>query len=128
MIKKILNLKGINYWYLASAIALNLFWTIAIALFLSTLLLKQVQDSTGLMPVILLLATFLGPFMIGWVVGNMAADLRGPTYGVYGSLGGAVILLAVASSTGSMGFILAIVAIAGGLNGGMVSLRRGLRD
>ena len=33
-IRRLLSLKGINVWYLASAVALNLFWTLLVALFI----------------------------------------------------------------------------------------------
>lgn len=129
IVKRIMNLKGINFWYLASGIALNLFWTMVIAMLFSALFLKQAPGGEGgLMAVLLMLLIFLGPFIIGWIVGNMAADLHGPTYGVYGSLGSAIVLLIAALPTGFTGIMLIIAAIAGGLNGGLLSLRGRLKD
>jgi hypothetical protein len=123
-LKRLLNLKGINLWYLASAVALNLFWTISMALIISMLFLKQYQGGASTVQLLLMVATFLGPFLIGWIVGAMAADGRGPTYGVYGSLGSIVVLVIVALPTGLLGIMLIVAAFSGGFNGGLFSIRQ----
>ncbi len=118
------NLKGINYWYLASAIVLNLFWTLGIGLVLTILVQEQALGDSGNFQLILLIVSFIGPFLIGLLIGRMAADGRGPTYGLYGSFGSVGVLLSVALPSGIVGLMLIVVAIAGGLNGGMASIRR----
>jgi|WetSurMetagenome_2_1015567.scaffolds.fasta_scaffold679527_1 hypothetical protein len=122
--KRLFNIKGLNLWYLASAVALNLFWTLFMALIISMLFLKQFQGGTTTIQLILMVATFLGPFLIGWIVGALAADGRGPTYGVYGSLGSIVVLVIVALPTGLLGIMLIVAAFSGGLNGGLYSIRQ----
>lgn len=121
--QRLLNLKGLNYWYLASAIALNLFWTLLIALVISLLLLKQFSADSSIFQLGLMAVTFVGPFLVGWIVGAMAADGRGPTYGVYGSFGSILILVIVALPTGVLGLMLIIAAFSGGVNGGLFSIR-----
>ena len=123
-LKRLLDLKGLNLWYLASAIALNLFWTLLVALFVSMLFIKQIKSGVSTVQMILMVVTFLGPFLIGWLVSSLAADGRGPTYGVYGSLSSVVVLVLVALPTGLLGVMLVVAAISGGLNGGLFSLRR----
>ena len=123
-LKRLLDLKGLNLWYLASAIALNLFWTLLVALFVSMLFIKQIKSGVSTVQMILMVVTFLGPFLIGWLVSSMAADGRGPTYGVYGSLGSIIVLVLVALPVGMLGIMLVFIAVAGGLNGGLFSLRR----
>jgi hypothetical protein len=122
--KRLLTIKGLNLWYLASAIGLNLFWTLLMALVLSTLFLKKEGGSTAAFQLIIMACSFLGPFVIAWVVGKLAADGRGPTYGVYGSFGSISILVIVALPTGVLGLMLIVAAFAGGLNGGLYSLQR----
>jgi len=121
--KWLFNLKGINYWYLASAIVLNLFWTLGAGLVLTMLIQEQVLSDSGNVQLILLVVSFIGPFLIGWLIGRMAADGRGPTYGLFGSFGSVGVLLSVALPSGIVGLMLIVVAIAGGLNGGMASIR-----
>jgi hypothetical protein len=122
--KWLLNLKGLNLWYLASAVVLNLFCTLMSALVISMLLVNRIDAKTTTFQVLLMATTFLGPFLIAWMIGSMAADGRGPTYGVYGSIGSIVILVMVALPTGLLGLMLIIAAFAGGLNGGLFSIRR----
>ena len=121
--KQLFTLKGINYWYLASAVALNLFWTLGFGLLVTNLFLQQMQANSETFQLILLAASFIGPFLIAWLIGRMAGDGRGPTYGIYGSFGRAVVLGVVALPSGLVGLMLIVAAIAGGLNGGMLSLR-----
>jgi hypothetical protein len=122
--KYLFNLTGINFWYLASAIALNLFWTLGIGLAVSVLIMQQVQSSAGILQLLLLAASFIGPFLIGFVIGRLAGDGRGPTYGLYGSLGSVGVLLVAALPAGLIGLMMIVAAVAGGLNGGLASIRR----
>lgn len=122
--KWLLNLKGVNYWYLASAVALNLFWTMGVGLAVTAFFLGQAQRDPGTTQLILLAASFIGPLVIGWMIGQMAADGRGPTYGFYGSFGSVGVLLATALSGGIVGLMMIVAAVAGGLNGGMAAIRR----
>ena len=121
-LNKLLDLKGINFLFLAAALALNLFWTL-ITTSTVAYLLSQNQVDAELVQVAMVLITFLGPLVIGWAVGRMAGDRRGPTYGVYGSLSTVMILAMAGLPTSVLGILLMLVAIAGGLNGGMLSLR-----
>jgi hypothetical protein len=119
---RLLTLKGINYWYLAAAIGINVLWSLSLALVVSILFLKQVQAGAAMVQILLIVAAFAGPFLVGWLTGRMAGDGRGPSYGVYGSLGSVMILLLLALPTGLLGIMMIMVSIAGGLNGGLFSL------
>ena len=74
-----------------------------------------------------MIAEFTGPFLIGWVCGWLAFDDRGPTYGVIGALGSVLIILITLLASGLIAVLLTIVALAGGFNGGLLSLYRGRR-
>ena len=121
--KDVFNLRGLNYWLLASGVGLNIIWTFFIFLFA-----LQFLESGGGNPAIvqlgMMIAVFLGAFLTGWLIGKWAADLRGPSYGVIGSLGSAGIILFVLAPTGIVGLLTALVALAGGFNGGLFALPR----
>jgi hypothetical protein len=72
-----------------------------------------------------MIGIFIGTLFIGWIIGKLAGDRRGPTYGIIGSLASAgVVLFLILPTGGIFGFLLALIAIAGGLNGGIFSLRQ----
>jgi len=120
--KKLLNLKGINLLFLAAAVILNLFWTVGASSLVAYLAGAQ-QLPGDLTQAGIVLLTFIGPFLIGWITGKMSGDSRGPTYGVYGSAGSVLVLVFTALPSGILGMILIVVALAGGLNGGLMALR-----
>lgn len=121
--KDLFNLKGINYWHLANAAGLNLLWTGAILVF-TLYFLEKAPDTAAILQSGLILGIFIGTLGIGWLVGKMAADQRGPTYGVIGSLAStALIIFLILPSGGILGLLLIFVALAGGLNGGLLSIK-----
>ena len=118
--KRLMNTKGLSLWLLASAIGLNLIYQVVLLLVVNLGIVTS-NEATGvdLLQVLVLLACLVGPFLIGWVITGMAGDGRGPTYGVYGSFGGAVPLAFAFLYTRSILILLmVIVTLAGGLNGG----------
>jgi hypothetical protein len=125
MLQRLFNFKGINLWLLGSSLGLNLVW--GGLMVYSTGMLSADRGTLpewwGLM---MIAAAFLGPLLIGFLIGRLSHDRRGPTYGVVGSLGGAALLGIFVMLSGSLeiGFITAAVAIMGGFNGGMFSQRR----
>lgn len=121
---KILDLKGINFLFLAAAMFLNLFWTLTVASMVAYLAAQNPEGGRDVVQVIVFVFTFLGPLLIAWMVGRLAGDNRGPTYGVYGSVGSVMVLFLTALPTGLIGVMLIIAAVAGGLNGGLLSLSR----
>ena len=70
---------------------------------------------------------FLSSYGLTWVCGWLAFDDRGPTYGVIGALGSVLIILITLLASGLIAILLTIVALAGGFNGGLLSLYRGRR-
>ena len=124
--KQIFNPKGTNYWIIAMAFAANLLLAFFILLFSFVALDFDVQKSDAVQ-VGLMLAFFIGPFMVGWISGWIAFDDRGPTYGVLGSLGSVIAILVTLLASGVFAILIAIVAIAGGFNGGTLSRSRSRR-
>ncbi len=121
--KALFNLRGINFWWLASGVGLNLSWAILLVFFVFRVLSAGI-DTVESMQVVLMIAFFLGPLAIGWLIGRWADDGRGPTYGLIGSFGGLPLILYTILPSGLLGLLVALVALAGGLNGGMLSQRR----
>jgi hypothetical protein len=121
--KSLFNLRGINYWLLGSGIGLSMIWTFATLMF-SFSILTQNSGAVETVQIGLMVSILIGNFLIGWLIGRMADDNRGPTYGLLSSLGSLILIVFVVVPTGILGLLVAVMAVAGGLNGGIFSLRR----
>ena len=125
---QLFDLRGLNYWMLASALGLNAVWTLLIFI-ISLQFLLAGGSNVGTVQLIVLAGLFLGHFMVAWLVGRWSADLRGPSYGLIGSISSVIIALIVfVPGGGTFGLLAAAVALAGGFNGGLLSLPRVPRD
>ena len=123
-LKELLNLQGLNYWLLASGFGLNAVLTVMVFILLLQFLENQVGTVGGIQ-LMMMVGLFGVNFVTALLVGKMANDLRGPTYGIIGSLSSAVITLFVLIPTGGVfGLLAAVVALAGGFNGGVMTLPR----
>ena len=118
--KRLMETKGLSFWLLGSGIGLNLIYQLILLVVVNFgLVTTNPAGGADLLQVFVLLACLVGPFLIGWVITAMAGDGRGPTYGIYGSFGGAVPLVFAFVSTRSIFvLLLVVVTLAGGLNGG----------
>jgi hypothetical protein len=121
--KALFDIRGINYWLLGSGIGLNLIWTF-MTLMISYGLLNGNPRAVSTVQIGMMLSILAGNFVVGWLMGRMADDNRGPTYGLISSLGSLILIIFVVLPTGIVGLMVAVMAIAGGLNGGLFSLRR----
>ncbi len=122
--RNIFNLRGINLWHLANSVGWNILWTGGSLLIIFYLLGKS-PDTYLILQLVLMLSVFIGSLIAGFLFGKLAADGRGPTYGVFGSLGSIILsLFIVFPSGGILGIMLAVIAVAGGINGGLLSMRK----
>lgn len=119
--RNLFNLRGLNYWILAVGVGLNFFWMGGLLLFAFFALMSENQ---ALAQIVALVGSFAGAFVIGWLMGKLAADGRGATYGLLGSFGSLILAIIFLVPTGIVGLMVAIVIPAGGLNGGLYSERR----
>ncbi len=103
------------------SIAANLLWSFFVMVYGFIRIVDSGDGDIGQAYVILLIGEFLGPLLIGWYCGWLAFDGRGPTYGVVGALGSILIILITLLASGWIAILFVIVALAGGLNGGMFS-------
>ena len=107
---------------LGVALGLNFFWAFLLVM-IGYLFINENQSMGDLLQVGMLAASFLGPFLIGWIVAKIAADLHGPSYGLIGSFGGLVPIALVLIPSGIFGFLIAFTTVLGGLNGGIFAMR-----
>jgi hypothetical protein len=126
-LKDIFNLRGINFWHIGNSVGWNILWTGA-SLLLTFYFLEKSPDTAMILQLGLMISIFLGTFLAGLIFGRLAADDRGLTYGLIGSFGSvAICVFLVIPAGGILGLMLAIIALAGGLNGGLFSLRKPTR-
>lgn len=121
--RNLFHFKGINYMLLVVALGLNFLWAFFLVM-VGFVMISQNQLKGEFIQVAMLIASFLGPFGIGWLVAKIAADLRGPSYGLVGSFGGLVPIVLVLIPAGIFGFLIALTTVLGGLNGGIFAMRR----
>ena len=124
---KLFRLKGLNFYLLGVALGLNFFWALLLVI-TGYLFINENQSMVDLFQTGMLVASFLGPFWIGWIVAKIAADLHGPSYGLFGSFGGLVLIALVLIPTGIYGVLIALTTVLGGLNGGIFAIRRFRRN
>ena len=125
--RELFDLRGINFWLLGAAVGLNGIWTF-ITMFFSFRMLSLSENAADSAQLTLMVSTFLGTFLVGWLTSRMADDGRGPTYGVVGSVGSLALIIFVLLPAGLLGLLVAGIALAGGLNGGLLGHRRRPRD
>jgi uncharacterized membrane protein len=125
--RHLFTLQGLNKWILGLGLAANLLWAFFI---LSGTFLGLAASSGRLATLLqlgLLLASFGGPFLIGWLLGALAADGRGPSYGLISTLSAILLAAFVLLPVGIYGVMIVLTLPLGGLNGGMYAERRNIR-
>jgi hypothetical protein len=123
--QKTFSLRGINYWLLGSVFGWNLLGNIGLII-LSFQVLKLQTSGIQLLQILLMAGSFLVAGLGGYICARISSDGKGPAYGVYGSVSGAVVFLYVLiPSGGILGVIVAGTAVLGGFNGGLLGMRIG---
>ena len=112
--------RGTKIAFLVLSAVLNIALGLAFFSLVDWLLLTYGDLMSGI-DTTLMLGTFLGALMIGFVMSQIAADGRGATYGVYGGLAGLVLsVLRIWSSSLVLAALVGLVCVLGGYNGGML--------
>jgi len=126
-LKDIIKLRGINGWHLANTLGWNLLGT-SLVLMSTRYFLEKKPTTTVFLQLFLFIGIFLVSLTGGLLFGRLAADNRGLTYGVLGSFASAALsLFLVVPSGGILGAMLAIISVAGGFNGGLLSYKKAKR-
>jgi len=126
MFKELLNFRGVNWWTLFGGIGLNfvitLFISLAGAYFATEGAMSEAYQQYGAL--LMTLAIFIGCGLAGFVIAKIADDVP-VKHSFLSSLGAFVPLVVMAALTFSpYTLMLGAVAVAGGLNGGMLAVRR----
>ncbi|TEU14143.1 MAG: hypothetical protein E3J25_05140 [Anaerolineales bacterium] len=126
MFKELFNFRGVNWWTLFGGIGLNfvitLFISLAGAYFATEGAMSEAYQQYGAL--LMTLAIFIGCGLAGFVIAKIADDVP-VKHSFLSSLGAFVPLVVMAALTFSpYTLMLGAVAVAGGLNGGMLAVRR----
>jgi hypothetical protein len=119
-----IDLRNLNVWLAVSAVGCGVIAMVAVALGIPALLGDR-EPVPGLGQGLLVLFTFTALLLVAMLTGRIAGE-NAVTYGLICSAGAAVVIV-VAMPFGVVTVLLALVAVAGGLNGGMIIERRNRR-
>ena len=128
MFRNLLNLEGINWWTLLGGLGLN--FVIATGISITSAVLSEIETTKDFyqrygLPLVVL-AIFLACGFAGYIVAKIADD-QPLKHAFWASLGAVAPLLFAAVLSmcqNPMLFMLAVVAAAGALNGGMLAIPR----
>jgi len=126
MLRELFNFRGINWWTLVSGLGLNfvitIFGSLGGAYFATNEATAEAYQQYG--PLLMMLAIFVACGIGGFLVAKIADDVP-VKHALLSSLGSFVPFLAMAVLTFTpMLLMLAAMAAAGNLNGGMLAVRR----
>ena len=126
MLRELFNFQGINWWTLLGGMGLNfvitLFGSLAGAYFATNEATTEAYQQHGAL--LMMLAMFIACGLAGFVIARIADDVP-VKHSFLSSLGSFVPLLVMAVLTFTpMLLMLAALAAAGNLNGGMLAVRR----
>jgi len=119
---KLFDLRGLNTWLFLLSVGINLLLTF----FLFMGLTNWMSQRGGWMEsadVLLILGEFLIGYLAGFGITLLAKDDRGPSYGVLGAIGSFVLVILFMYEAGILALIVAVSALLGGYNGGMLGER-----
>ncbi|NLE45092.1 MAG: hypothetical protein GX620_10255 [Chloroflexi bacterium] len=123
--KKMIDMNNLNWWLVLAGIGLNLILATAIALLSNTLALRGDDQATAVISqTTFMLGTFLATFFTGFITGRMSNDDNGVTYGLVCSVS-VLVVVVIAGGLSVYTLMMVLIALAGGFNGGMMSMRRG---
>ena len=122
-LKRLVSFDDLNWWLVLSGMGSNLILTAIVALAANAVAARQGADSGAtLSGIIMMLGTFLATFLTGFITGRMA-QVNQTSYGIISCLGVVIIILLTAPPS-VFTLIMLFMALAGGLNGGMLSVPR----
>ena len=120
-LKRLINTSDLNWWLVLASIGCNLILMVIVT-WVGAGLLRQGGAMVTASQAVLLLGSFVATFFTAVISGWMGQG-NGTTYGLIASAG-AVLVVLIAIPFGVLTFLLIVTAVAGGLNGGMMSERR----
>ncbi|MCJ7736686.1 MAG: hypothetical protein MUQ10_05145 [Anaerolineae bacterium] len=122
-LKRLVNLENLNWWLVLSGIGCNIILTSGVALLVNALGMQSETSTQGTMgTLVMMLGTFAATLITGFICGRMAQENE-TSYGVICCIGVAVIIV-ITIPPSIFTVMMLFIALAGGLNGGMLSVRR----
>jgi len=119
---KLFDPRGLKPWIVGFAMLLNLVLT---GLFFKAVNYVLVQEGGAFdgLDTALMLGVFIITILIGFGAALLASDMRGPTYGLYGAIVSFIIITIIMFQSGILAVLVAVMALLGGYNGGMLGER-----
>jgi hypothetical protein len=119
---KLVNLRGLKVWVLILAMLVNLALTALLFSGVGFWMSRSGGWTEG-MDIALMLGEFLLCALIGFGVTFIAHDRRGPSYAVWGAIASFVLVVILMYQSGLLALLVALMALLGGYNGGMLGAR-----
>jgi len=126
-LKRLVSFQNLNWWLVVSGIGCNIILTAGVALLANALSVQGEAVTQGALgTLVMMLGTFLATMFTGFICGRMAQENE-TSYGVICCIGVAVIIV-ITIPPSIYTVMMLFIALAGGLNGGMLSVRRSRRN
>ncbi|MCB2209576.1 hypothetical protein KQH62_01665 [bacterium] len=122
---KLVNLRGLKVWVLLLTMLVSLGVTGLLFAGVGFWMSRNGGWSEG-MDITLMLGQFLDSALIGFAVTFIAHDRRGPSYAVWGAIASFVLVIILMYQSGLLALLVALMALLGGYNGGMLGARMNL--
>ena len=120
------DLRGLKFWIVALAVGLNLVLTGLFFVGMNALLAQQGGWANG-MDIFLMLGVFVLSALIGFGFAYLTKSARGVSYAVWGAIGSFMMTTVLLYEAGILAFLVAVMALLGGYNGGVVGQRLSLK-
>ena len=121
-LRRLVNFDNLNWWLVVSGIGCNIILTSGVALLTNALSVQNETSTQGAVgTLIMMLGTFLSTLFTGFICGRMAQE-NSTSYGVICCIG-VVVILVITIPPSIFTVMMLFIALAGGLNGGMLSVR-----
>jgi hypothetical protein len=120
-LKRLINTSDLNWWLVLGGIGCDLILMVIVT-WVGASLLRQGEAMVTASQVVLLLGSFLATFFTALLTGWIGQG-NSTTYGLISSAG-AVLIVLIAVPFGILTLLLVVTAVAGALNGGLISERR----
>lgn len=119
---KLFDLRGLKLWALALVVVLNL---VLMGLFFVgvNMILSQRGGWSDGTDIAMMLGVFLLSALIGFGVAYLSRSERGMSYAVWGAIGSFAMTTVLLYESGILAFLVAMMALLGGYNGGILGQR-----
>lgn len=118
--RRLIDPRDLNWWLVLAGIGCSFVLMVAVTWGAASAL-RRGEAMVEVSQIILMLGAFLATFFTGFLTGWLGRG-NGATYGLISSAG-SLVVVAIALPLDILALLVAVVALAGGLNGGLLSER-----